>query len=148
MSERPELTVSYNNIRSLVYFLGVKLDARMSSLLENTPYQKARPSDGRVFVNATRGQKTISEIARDLHISRQSAQSTVSRLAQAGLVKLEKHPRSKREKIVLITEKGWIGSAFARKQLQTIEDELAAILGSADLEAMRRSLEKLQQFGA
>ncbi|MEP6827875.1 MAG: MarR family transcriptional regulator [Aestuariivirga sp.] len=113
MENVQDKTLSNNNIRSLVYFFSVQLDQRLAQLMQNTPYQKMRVSDTRTFVVATRGPKTISEIARHLHISRQSIQSSVSRLAIFGLVKLAQHPTNKREKLVNITQQGWAASAVA-----------------------------------
>ena len=112
VSELSGQILSDNNIRTLVYFFGIQLDHRIAQLFENTPYEKLRASDNRVFISATRGIKTISDIARHLHISRQSAQSSVGRLVKYGLLKLDQHPTSNREKLVVITKQGHRASAY------------------------------------
>ena len=137
--------ISDNNIRSLIYHVGIIFDRKLAALAGNTPYQKVRDSDSRVFMAATRARKTISEIARNLHISRQSAQSSVSRLVKFGIVKLENHPSSKREKIVAITDAGWRASKFASDQLMKIEKELERTIGIEAYSALRGGLEKLVQ---
>ena len=138
---------STNNIRSLVYFLGIQLDHRIAQSFKNTPYEKLRASDSRVFVAATRNLETISEIARHLQVSRQSAQSSVGRLVKSGLLKLDEHPASKREKLVVVTEQGHKASASAVAHLENIESELAALIGSEAYASLRSGLEKLVKSG-
>ena len=147
MSQTKDYSLSDNNIRTLVYFFGIQLDHRITHLLKNTPYEKVRPSDSRVFVTATRGHETISEIARHLHISRQSAQSSVSRLVKIGLLNLANHPSSKREKLVIISDQGLSASAYAIAQLRKIETELAAIVGPDVYATLKRGLEALVEQG-
>ena len=141
-------TLSENNIRSLVYFMGIQLDRRMALDLAGTPFHKMRASDGRVFIGATRGLKTISDIARHLHVSRQSTQSSVSRLAKFGLLRLVEHPTSKREKLVVVTDLGGMASSFAIAQLRKIENELAEAIGAENYANLKKSLEILVQSGA
>ena len=143
MSDIPEITISDNNIRTLIYFFGIQLDRRLDQLLEKSPYKKIRASDGRVFITATRGIKTIADIARHLHVSRQSTQSSVSRLVKFGLLKLEEHPNSKREKLIVVTEQGQNASAFAIEQVRLIEQELSQTIGDANYAALRNGLESL-----
>ena len=145
MENVQDKALSNNNIRSLVSFFSVHLDQRLAQLMQNTPYQKMRVSDTRAFVIATRSPKTISEIARHLHISRQSTQSSVSRLAKFGLVKLAQHPTNKREKLVDITQQGWAASAVAVKNLRLIEEDLERLIGTSQYAALRQGLETLVQ---
>lgn len=137
--------ISDNNIRSLIYYVGIIFDRRLAALAGTTPHQKVRDSDSRVFVVATRSSQTISEIARNLHISRQSAQISVSRLVKFGIVKLENHQFSKREKIVVITDDGWRASKFAINQIAKVEKELERTIGIEAYSALRSGLEKLVQ---
>ena len=141
-------TLSENNIRSLVYFFGIQLDRRLALDLAGTPFHKLRASDGRVFIGATRGLKTISAIARHLQVSRQSTQSSVSRLVKFGLLNLVEHPTSKREKLVIVTDLGGKASSFAIAQLRKIENELARALGAENYANLRRSLEMLVRHGS
>ena len=145
MENVQDKALSNNNIRSLVSFFSVHLDQRLAQLMQKTPYQKMRVSDTRAFVIATRSPKTISEIARHLHISRQSTQSSVSRLAKFGLVKLAQHPTNKREKLVDITQQGWAASAVAVKNLRLIEEDLERLIGTSQYAALRQGLETLVQ---
>ena len=148
MSKTPEITISDNNIRTLIYFFGIQLDRKLDQLLEKSPYKKIRASDGRVFISATRGIKTISDIGRHLHISRQSTQSSVSRLVKFGLLKLDEHPASKRERLIVVTDQGQKASVFAIEQLHMIEHELAQAIGDENYATLRKGLESLVQTAA
>ena len=145
MEDVQNKALSNNNIRSLAYFFSVQLDQRLAQLTQNTPYQKMRGSDTRAFVIATRSPKTISEIARHLHISRQSTQSSVSRLAKFGLVKLAQHPSNNREKLVEITQQGWAASAVAVNNLRLVEEDIERLVGASQYAALRQGLEDLVQ---
>ncbi len=131
------------NLRTLIHFLGEMIDAKFVNWRKDTPYAGVRASDVRVFVTATRGPKSISEIARKLGISRQSAQASVKRLIKLGVVELERLPDNKREKLVLITPRGVLAGKTAKQQIETIESDVAAIIGRENLENMRKNLTEL-----
>ncbi len=139
---------SVNNIRTLVYFLSVILDRRIAQTRNASPYAPTRDSDTRVFLAAVRATRTISDIARNLHVSRQSAQSSVGRLVGLKLVKLANHPTSKREKLVVITEQGWQAASFAAAEIGFIETRLAGLIGNENYAIMKSGLEKLVDGGA
>jgi DNA-binding MarR family transcriptional regulator len=132
--------VPVDNIRTLLYYFGLAIDERMSQYRRGTQYENVRPSDVRVFVRATRGVFTISDIARELHITRQAAQSSVQRLMKLQVIALKALPNNKRDKIVVITNKGELASKTARQQSMNIESEFAQIIGKDKLEEFRHSL--------
>ena len=132
--------VPIDNIRTLLYYLGLAIDGRMSQYRRGTPYENVRPSDVRVFVRASRGTYTISEIARELQITRQAAQSSVQRLIKLQVIALKNLPGNKRDKVVIITPKGELASKTARQQIGDLENELAEIIGKEKLEDLRISL--------
>ena len=143
MPEVQKNVLSDNNIRTLVYYLGVIIEQKNAKLIANTPFKQVRASDVRVFIGATRGLKTISDIARHLHISRQSAQSSVGRLTNLGLLLLKEHPDNKREKLVVLTDHGWQGSNLAVENISKIEVELAEMIGTEAYAALRQAIEAL-----
>jgi DNA-binding MarR family transcriptional regulator len=132
--------VPIDNIRTLLYYLGLAIDGRMSQYRRGTPYEKVRPSDVRVFVRASRGTYTISDIARELQITRQAAQSSVQRLIKLQVIALKTLPGNKRDKVVMITPKGELASKTARQQIGDLENELAEMIGKDKLEDLRISL--------
>jgi DNA-binding MarR family transcriptional regulator len=143
MTDDQHHSPSENNIRTLLYFLGERVDHKLAERRKGTPYERVRASDIRVFVSAARVPKSISDIARLLGISRQSAQSSIGRLVKLGVVELETRPINKREKRVLITPRGVLAGKTARQQIDAIESEMAATIGTENLEAMRNHLIKL-----
>jgi DNA-binding MarR family transcriptional regulator len=132
--------VPIDNIRTLLYYLGLAIDGRMSQYRRGTPYEKVRPSDVRVFVRASRSTYTISEIARELQITRQAAQSSVQRLIKLQVIALKTLPGNKRDKVVVITPKGELASRTARQQVVNLENEFAEMIGRDMLEELRISL--------
>ncbi len=134
---------SRDNLRTLFYFLGLIVDHKLTLMRKDTPYKGVRPSDARVFVTAARDPKTISAIARDLHITRQSVQMSVHRLMKLGVLQLEALPGNKRDKQVVLTQRGVLARTTAGKQIAQVENEFAKVIGSDSLENLRQSLAKL-----
>ena len=132
--------VPIDNIRTLLYYLGLAIDERMSQYRRGTPYENVRPSDVRVFVRASRSTYTISEIARELQITRQAAQSSVQRLIKLQVIALKMLPGNKRDKVVVITPKGELANRSARQQVVNLENEFAEMIGKDKLEDLRISL--------
>jgi DNA-binding MarR family transcriptional regulator len=132
--------VPIDNIRTLLYYFGLAIDARMSQYRRGTPYENVRPSDVRVFVRASRNTFTISEIARELHITRQAAQSSVHRLIKLQVIALKTLPNNNRDKVVIITPKGELASKTARQQVDDLENEFAEMIGKDKLQELRSSL--------
>jgi DNA-binding MarR family transcriptional regulator len=132
--------VPIDNIRTLLYYLGLAIDERMSQYRHGTQYENVRQSDVRVFVRATRGVFTISDIARELHITRQAAQSSVQRLIKLEVIALKSPPNNKRDKVVVITTKGELASKTAKQQSTNIENEFTQMIGKDKLEEFRHSL--------
>ena len=129
-----------DNIRTLIYYLGLAIDARLSAARRGTPYEHVRPSDVRLFVTAGRKLRTISEIARELGITRQAAQMGVQRLLKLKVVELRAGPDNKRDKLVHITPKGQLARNSAGLQVEKLEAEFAAIIGVDGVATFRENL--------
>ena len=129
-----------DNIRTLAYYFGLAIDARLSEFRRGTAYEHVRPSDVRLFVTAARAEKTISEIARELGITRQAAQMSVQRLLKLSVVELRPVPANKRDKLVVITPKGQLASKSASHQIKVLEAELASAIGEQEFVGFRKNL--------
>lgn len=132
-----------DNIRTLVYYFGLAIDARLSDFRRGTAYENVRPSDVRLFVTAARAEKTISEIARELGITRQAAQMSVQRLLKLGVVELRPVSANKRDKLVVITQKGQLASKSASHQIKSLESALADAIGEQEFIVFRKNLNTL-----
>ena len=140
MVDETHSPVAQDNVRTLMYYLGLAIDERLSQLRKGTPYEKARPSDARVFVRALRHPQTISEIARELQITRQAAQKSVQRLLKLQVLKLQSIDGNKRDKLVVVTPRGVLASRTAGHQVSLVEQEFAALIGKDKVEEFRRTL--------
>ena len=132
-----------DNIRTLNYYLGLAIDARLSEFRYGSPYENVRPSDVRLFVTAARKEQTISNIARELSITRQAAQMSVQRLLKLKVVELRAMPANKRDKLVVITQKGKLASNSAVQQVKMLEAEFAKAIGADALATFRKNLDIL-----
>ncbi len=132
-----------DNVRTLIYHLGLAIDERLLALRKGTIYENARSSDARVFVTAARQPSTISEIARELKITRQAAQMSVQRLMKLQVVEVESV--NGRDKRVVITPKGQLARNTAARQIEFIEKEFAAVLGEDGLGKLRDNLATIVQ---
>ena len=140
MVDETHSPVAQDNVRTLMYYLGLAIDERLSHLRKGTPYEKARPSDARVFVRALRHPQTISEIARELQSTRQAAQMSVQRLLKLQVLKLQNIDGNKRDKLVVVTPCGVLASRTAGHQVSLVEQEFAALIGKDKVEEFRRTL--------
>ncbi|MEO6610479.1 MAG: MarR family transcriptional regulator [Aestuariivirga sp.] len=130
----------YDNIRNILYQLTHVLDERLLQYRKGSRYEKVWQSDTRVFVQATRRRMTLSEIARELKITRQAVQASVKRLRKLDVVDLEAIPGNRRDKCVVITPRGRVAQAGVVRQVALIEDEIAKALAPMDLETFRTAL--------
>lgn len=140
MADRSPQIPPYDNIRNILYQLAHVLDERLLQYRKGSRYEKVWQSDTRVFVQATRRKMTLSEIARELKITRQAVQASVKRLRKLDVVDLEAIPGNRRDKWVVITPRGRVAQAGVVRQVDVMEEEIAKALGPMDLETFRTAL--------
>ncbi len=131
----------YDNIRNLFYKLAPVLDQRSVKYRKGTRYEHVWQSDARVFVQATRRKMSLSEIARELKITRQAVQASIKRLRKLDVVNLEAIPGNRRDKCVVITQRGVSAQATAVRQIAMMEEEIARDIAPMDLETFRTGLQ-------
>jgi DNA-binding MarR family transcriptional regulator len=132
--------IPHDNLRGLMQDFIVQLDSRFARFRMGTPYGKARLSDLKVFIAASRNPRSIADIARDHMVTRQAIQASVQRLVALDVVELLPHPKNHRDKIVSVTERGWQARKEALKHIDIVEKECAEILGAKGLEQFRAQL--------
>jgi DNA-binding MarR family transcriptional regulator len=140
MNTKQELPPPTDNIRTLMYNLGLAIDERLVHFRRGTPYEAVRPSDVRVFVAASRIPKTISDIARALDITRQAVQGSVQRLQKMQVIELQSVSGNKRDKLVVITARGQHARKMANEQIERFEKEFAGVIGEEGLANLRKAL--------
>jgi DNA-binding MarR family transcriptional regulator len=86
---------------------------------------------------------TISEIGRELGVTRQAASKVVAVLKDRGFVTLGPSPADGREKLVVLTTHATRYLAAQREAAQRIERRLKNELGKEDLERLWTTLDAL-----
>jgi DNA-binding MarR family transcriptional regulator len=100
--------------------------------------------DGRVLrLCSDASDVTISQIGRELGITRQGASKIVASLRDRGYVSLSPSPTDRREKIVKLTRRGVEFLAAQREAARRIEARIRSELGSEALDGLYQLLDAL-----
>jgi DNA-binding MarR family transcriptional regulator len=117
---------------------------RLDSALEEAGFGKRRFPDGRVLrLCAGQAGSTISAIGRELGMTRQGAGKVVTRLREAGYVRVSESETSRREKSVTLTPRGMEYLESLRAAARAIEGQLRSVLGEPAFVALQGLLEEL-----
>ncbi|WP_420414198.1 MarR family winged helix-turn-helix transcriptional regulator [Roseibium sp.] len=117
----------------------------MIELRKGTGLDVVRPADANLFMTICRHPRTVSELARDRGVTRQSIHSAVHRLVEAGALRLDPVPGNLRDKMPVPTEKGLEARKKAQALVAEMEQELAEKLGREKLETLRGLLQELNE---
>ena len=88
---------------------------------------------------------TLTELAERLGVTKQAAIKVVDEMEARGFLTRVPHPADRRAKVLTLTAKGERVRAAALRESTTMEHELRAATGDADVDAFRRVL---AAFGA
>jgi DNA-binding MarR family transcriptional regulator len=132
--------IAYDNIRGLLQDLIGQLDQRFTLHRRGTRYEAVRQSDIKVFILASRQPRTVSDMARELLVSRQAVHGSVMRLKALDVVELLPQPGNNRDKLVAVTDRGWHAQQVANDSIALVEKECADILGTKGLEQLRKQV--------
>jgi DNA-binding MarR family transcriptional regulator len=117
---------------------------RLDRAMADAGFDERRFPDGRVLrLCSDPAGSTISNIGRELGITRQGAGKVVSHLHDRGYVSVADSPTSGREKAVTLTALGIRYLKAQRDAIRTIERQLRKELGEEPLTALHRLLDAL-----
>ena len=117
---------------------------RLDIAMADAGFDERRFPDGRVLrLCSDPAGSTISNIGRELGITRQGAGKVVSHLQDRGYVSVADSPTSGREKAVTLTVSGTRYLEAQRNAVRTIESQLRKELGEEPLRAVHRLLDVL-----
>lgn len=133
-------TIPIQNIRTLLQLVSDRLDSRLLTYRQGTRYEGVRQSDAKVFFRALGEPKTMADLARNLHVSRQAVQMSVKRLIKLGVLELKPIPGNLRDKVVVVTERGLHAQKTAIDQIGRLEAECAGVVGEDGLTKVRELL--------
>ncbi|UQA92353.1 MarR family winged helix-turn-helix transcriptional regulator [Streptomyces halobius] len=84
---------------------------------------------------------TVSELARRMGVTRQTAHQAVHGLVAAGLLEQVPHPASARQRLIRRTQEGEHAHRRAGLILERLEEQLAGRIGQDRVDALRTTLE-------
>jgi DNA-binding MarR family transcriptional regulator len=118
---------------------------RLDRAMAEAGFDERRFPDGRVLrLCSEPAGSTISNIGRELGMTRQGASKLVSHLQERRYVSVADSATSRREKAVTLTELGSQYLGAQRNAVRTIEQEVRAELGGRELE--REALDVLYRL--
>ena len=115
----------------------------LNSEMARRGYDDLRTAHGFAFQRMTPDGVTGNELADFLDITKQAASQMVDYLEKRGYVTRRPHPRDKREKLIVLTEKGWACAHAAEEILARLELRSAGLLGFERMQAFRVDLYRL-----
>jgi DNA-binding MarR family transcriptional regulator len=98
-----------------------------------------------VLAAVERAPMTVAQIARALHLARQSVQRVADILAAEGYVAYEDNPGHRRAKLLRLTPEGAAALAIIQSAQLTWADEVGGAVGEADLRAAGAILDRLMR---
>jgi len=140
MIDKREDSFLSQNIKGLMMTLIARWNAEMDDARQQTEFAAVRPADMRVFAQLRGRTMRLSEIHREMGFSRQAAQQAVERLAGHDMIQVIPNSESKRDKLVIITDKGQRWRIIAAQQIRNIETEIAKLIGDEETEVLRQIL--------
>ncbi|MFF8386077.1 MarR family winged helix-turn-helix transcriptional regulator [Streptomyces kanasensis] len=99
------------------------------------------PTQAQLFAVLDDQGTTVSELARRMSVTRQTAHQAVHNLLAAGLVEQVQDPASARQRLIRRTELGVRAHRQAGIVLERLEEQLAERIGREAVDALRAALE-------
>jgi DNA-binding MarR family transcriptional regulator len=102
-----------------------------------------RPTFGYVIRALSDRDRTLTELAELLGVSKQAAIKVVDEMQARGFLTREPHPTDRRVKVLRLTDKARTVRRTALRASRRLERDLRRQLGDTDVDAMRRALLEL-----
>ncbi|WP_432142291.1 MarR family winged helix-turn-helix transcriptional regulator [Streptomyces sp. bgisy084] len=99
------------------------------------------PTQVQLFAALDDQGSTVSELARRMGVTRQTAHQAVHGLVAAGLLEQAPHPASARQRLIRRTREGERAHRQAGVILEQLEEQLAGRIGRELVDALRTTLE-------
>ena len=127
------------NFLRLLLEISEWMESEMLELSQNSEYQGSI-AEIKLF-NALRGQeKSISELARILGVSRQAVHKTIHKLKDKGYLELVISRNNKKDRLVKITQSGQDIRKQGAEYLMKIERKLSWSIGERNLDYVKEIL--------
>ncbi|MFI5801794.1 MarR family winged helix-turn-helix transcriptional regulator [Streptomyces sp. NPDC051561] len=113
----------------------------MFTALEAAGEQPVTPPQAQLFAVLDEEGTTVSEAARRMGVTRQTAHQAVHGLVAAGMLEQVPHPTSARQRLIRRTPEGERVHRRAGLILEALEAQLAERVGRETVDALRAALE-------
>jgi len=136
------MSFCFNALKSSTLFNKIILDE-----VEEAGFTDLTPSLLGIFAHLAGAEPmSISTLANVLGSSRQALHKSVSKLAVSGYVVLESRPPNRKEKIVILTERGEAMVKLALQVISRTEAKMAEYLGGKEFEDYLQKQQRLTEF--
>ena len=113
---------------------------RLGAAVERAGIEDMRAPFGYVIRALAERERTLTELAGLLDVSKQAAIKVVDEMEAKDFLAREAHPDDRRLKVLRLTDQGRAVRRAALAESRRMERELRSEVGDADVEAMRRAL--------
>ncbi|MEP2784120.1 MAG: helix-turn-helix domain-containing protein [Pseudoruegeria sp.] len=145
MTDKIKIDPPLNTIRGLLQDVIERMDTLSAELRETDGALDVRPSDIRTLIHIVRKPRTLNDLSNVQGISRQAAHSSIKRLLEKGLIDFEFLEGSKRDKVAKMNQAGHALRTRHRHSFESVEKRIGDIIGTKELESLRRLLSKIAQ---
>ncbi len=111
---------------------------RLGAAVEAAGVDDMRGNYGYVIRCLATGDRTLTELAQLLDVTKQAAIKVVDEMEARGFLTREPHPTDRRAKVLRLSAKGQTVREAALSASHSMERELRARVGDADVDAFRR----------
>lgn len=134
------MTAHKNLLRHLLMSRSDWMERRVMALAEINGYPHVSTAMNRLFAHLGGKPLGLSELARRLSVSRQAVHKLAQEAEKQGLVEFVPSEEDGRVMLLRFTQKGWRMSEKAAASFAEIEQELAAHIGTKELQTLKRVL--------
>lgn len=113
---------------------------RLEEAVEQAGVEGMRRQYGYVIRALAERDRTLTELAELLAVSKQATIKVVDEMEARGFIARHPHPRDRRAKVLRLTTRGVAVRRAALAASLRMEDELREQAGQADVEGLRRAL--------
>lgn len=127
----------------MLLYLGFKwVENYLLRAAKGSEYNYLTLSQIRIFAFMRDCDTTLSDLAKQLNISRQAIQKTIATLVDKGLLELAESPDNRSAKLVKLTERGRGMQTWSREVIDRAETDLAEKIGVKKLRQLKEILGK------
>ncbi|MDJ1136346.1 MarR family winged helix-turn-helix transcriptional regulator [Streptomyces iconiensis] len=117
-------------------------DEALLAALDEADATPVSPTQLQLFTVLDEQGTTVSELARRMGVTRQTAHQAVHGLMRSGLLEQVPDPASARQRLIRRTPEGERAHSRAESLLEALEERLADRLGREAVDALRAALEE------